>query len=254
MQLTSSLFPVLFYAYYFLQCLQTLFTAHSVGENGRVLLTDGDSEVLDIARQNISDNDLSDVGKASLLKWDDTVAANRILNEYSDDDKARRGFDIIIGSDCLYSGMKAVKLLFATVASMLAADTLTEVYDISKDNKSKSSIGAEDCHSSDEVEVNSCSSSDEMGQTSIDGGGWMTLNSEVMTDVKPVFILGYERRLGGADVDMDAMFTIAADLGLEWCIAEDSVVDIFGNETSEQTLFWEQCVLLFTRRERPNKT
>ena len=234
--------------------MQTLFTAHSVGENGRVLLTDGDSEVLDIARQNISDNDLSDVGKASLLKWDDTVAANRILNEYSDDCKTRRGFDIIIGSDCLYSGMKAVKLLFATVASMLAADALTEVYGISEDNKSKSSSGTEDCHSSDEVEVNSCSSSDEMGPTSIDGGGWMTLNSEVMTDVKPVFILGYERRLGGADVDMDAMFTIAADLGLEWCIAEDSVVDIFGNETSEQTLFWEQCVLLFTRRERPNKT
>ena len=210
--------------------------------------------MLDIARQNISDNDLSDVGKASLLKWDDTVAANRILNEYSDDDKTRRGFDIIIGSDCLYSGMKAVKLLFATVASMLAADALTEVYGISEDNKSKSSGGTEDCHSSDEVEVNSCSSSDEMGPTSIDGGGWMTLNSEVMTDVKPVFILGYERRLGGADVDMDAMFTIAADLGLEWCIAEDSVVDIFGNETSEQTLFWEQCVLLFTRREGPNKT
>ena len=74
------------------------------------------------------------------------------------------------------------------------------------------------------------------------------------TPVRSVFVLGYERRLGGAEVDMSAMFDFAAELGLEWCIAEDSVIDIFGNETSERTLFWEQCVLLFTRRKKTKMT
>lgn len=247
--------------------------------NGRVLLTDGDFEVLEIARSNIKENNVQNIAQTLLLKWNDSSTADSILDEYSKNSSSGRGFDIIVGSDCLYCGMEAVQQLFSVVSLMLAknADVVNdETIELNEDVNNKCANDDSEDDGDDD---------DDLKPTSIDGGGWKLIDSgpdnsiaHVSSDtnpdsvlnvpnsddpviystkpserngrmvIQPVFILGYERRLGGANVDMSAMFQIAGDLGLEWCIAEDSVVDIFGNETSEQTLLWEQCVFLFTRK------
>lgn len=194
---------------------------------------------------------MEQIAQSALLEWNDEAAFHRIRNNFSAmDGGSAVGFDIIVGSDCLYSGMEAVKQLFGVVAAMLANDENTSDYlqlqPTPQDcalNTDRTTLGAS--HHED--------GSDALLQpTSTDGGGWMSVPlphvDRPVVHSKPVFILGYERRLGGSDVDMCAMFEIAANLGLDWCIAEDSVIDIFGNETSEQTLLWEQCVMLFTRR------
>lgn len=225
------------------------------GGEGSVLLTDRDHECLTIAAENIISNDIE--AETSLLSWDDHVKATQILADISKKYN-KEGFDIIVGSDCLYSGTEAIKNLLSVVAYMLAGGNLY---------REKSEDDILSCSDTPEIEVqkdknDADATSSEVKDTEIDyliptstdGGGWMVPMDSVQTpnisirNHRPVFILGYERRLGGADVDMSAMFKIAADLGLEWCIAEDSVIDIFGNETDEQTMFWEQCVFLFTRR------
>ena len=201
------------------------------------------------------------------------------MNEYSNDDQDRKGFDVIIGSDCLYSGMEAVQQLFSLVAIMLAenidnaGDKIFESNtDIANNYTNSSCQNSSDKHGNGDYDDKN--DDDHLSPTSVDGGGWMLVDSvpeKSMSinsyeahsdpnyndkkkgsgvDIQPVFILGYERRLGGANVDMYAMFEIAAGLGFEWCIAEDSVIDIFGNETSEQTLLWEQCIFLFTRKRQ----
>lgn len=273
-----------------LNCFTTQLSAHAVGSEGFVLLTDRDSEVLDIAAKNILRNEVDKRTGTTRLAWDDDVTAERILEEYSAiNNRNKRGFDVIIGSDCLYSGMTAVRQLFSTVAHML--------YDDDSDDCSQ----FEEKEKEVEEDDSNCDDIDSV-PTSTSGGGWKysrqhtqsyaidtdaemdippTLPSSTSTNptsntsttiltistitpilahlprttpisipVRSVFVLGYERRLGGAEVDMSAMFDYAAESGLEWCIAEDSVIDIFGNETCERTLFWEQCVLLFTRRKK----
>lgn len=252
----------------------TTLSAHAVGGEGTVLLTDRDSEVLEIAASNISRNEIDGSASTTRLAWDDDVTAESILEEYSSrNSRNKKGFDVIIGSDCLYSGMTAVRQLFSTVAHML--------YDDSEDN-------FEEIVQQHDVEDDDCCDDIDSHPTSLNGGGWkylqqhtkdLDINTDIdipldsssappalytpgstptpvpiptptPTPVRSVFVLGYERRLGGAEVDMSAMFSYAAELGLDWCIAEDSVIDIFGNETSERTLFWEQCVLLFTRHKK----
>ena len=226
-------------------------TGHAVGAKGRVLMTDRDREVLDIADKNILENNLHQVAKTSIMQWNDLSGADLIMDEYAKESE-ERGFDIIVGSDCLYTGMDGVNLLFSTVAHMLKnADSAADEHVL----RAKCTSGAV---SNTEQNTTDTCDIDYLDPTSLDGGGWMALQennsdpSQCRSDctvLPPVFILGYERRLGGADVNMSAMFKTASDMGLEWCLAEDSVIDIFGNETSEQTLFWEQCVLLFTRKK-----
>lgn len=271
----------------------TTLSAHAVGSEGFVLLTDRDNEVLDIAAKNVLLNEVNQRTSTTQLSWDEDVTAERILEEYSaKNNRNRRGFDVIIGSDCLYSGMTAVRQLFSTVAHMLYDDS-NDCFELEEEKEEKE----EEKQVEEERKVDGNESEDESNcddidsqPTSTNGGGWKylrqhtqshtidididinippTLSSSTPTPtptstsipssasplppiipVRSVFVLGYERRLGGAEVDMSAMFDYAAELGLEWCIAEDSVIDIFGNETSERTLFWEQCVLLFTRRKK----
>ena len=218
------------------------------------------------------------------------------MKQYFDDDQDRKGFDVIVGSDCLYSSMEAVQQLFSLVAIMLAENIDIANGTPFESNKitTLNNMGTHCqviCDERDNGVYDNNDDDDHLSPTSVDGGGWMLVDSGpersitadsydscsdlyfteligncVYTndqftastklnkrkgggkDIKPVFILGYERRLGGANVDMYAMFKIAASFGFEWCIAEDSVVDIFGNETSEQTLLWEQCIFLFTRK------
>ena len=248
----------------------TTLSAHAVGGEGTVLLTDRDSEVLAIAASNIARNEIDQSASTTRLAWDDDVTAERILEEYSSrNSRNKKGFDVIIGSDCLYSGMTAVRQLFSTVAHMLYDDSEDDFEEIAQQHDVEDDDG--------------CDNIDSL-PTSLNGGGWKylqqnTKNFDIRTDidmpfdsseaapalltphplpvpvptpnpVRSVFVLGYERRLGGAEVDMSAMFSYATELGLEWCIAEDSVIGIFGNETSERTLFWEQCVLLFTRHKK----
>lgn len=200
---------------------------------------------------NILKNNVHSIAQTARLEWDDDATAAIILdNESHLNGTKNRGFDIIVGSDCLYSGIDAVKQLFGLVAMMLTNDSGC-VDEFS--NACQTTFNRCDSQAIEEDDAATT-------PTSLEGGGWKYLDSGINDSgdrrVAPsdnhcqaVFILGYERRLGGADIDMSAMFSIASDLGFEWCIAEDSVIDIFGNETNEQTLFWEQCVLLFTRRK-----
>lgn len=250
--------------------------AHAVGGGGSVLLTDRDNECLTIAAENILANNVR--AETSLLSWSDHTKATEILVDLKDK-YDKQGFDIIIGSDCLYSGTEAIKSLFSVVAYMLSggdagincdkhqdyrgggilscSDELK--IDIQKTIDTSSIENIEDGSDMlntdiDDVEKVVDTSMDYLVPTSGDGGGWMMPISPNQRNIsnsslRPVFVLGYERRLGGADVDMSAMFKVAFDLGFEWCIAEDSVIDIFGNETEDQTMFWEQCVFLFTRRK-----
>jgi Lysine methyltransferase len=285
----------------------TIFLAHAVGSDGFVLLTDRDNEVLEIAAKNILRNEVNQRTSTTQLSWDDDVTAERILEEYSaKNNRNRRGFDVIIGSDCLYSGMTAVRQLFSTVAHMLYddSDDCIEFEDEDEDDEKEEGRDVEEERKVGRNESEDDSNCDDIDSlpTSSNGGGWKCLRQHTqshtididipptlshtsstattthtpsLTSITPtssssttpspllaplphpipipvrsVFVLGYERRLGGAEVDMSTMFDYAAELGLEWCIAEDSVIDIFGNETSERTLFWEQCVLLFTRRKK----
>jgi hypothetical protein len=233
-------------------------SAHAVGREGSVLLTDRDNECLTIAAENIVANNVE--ADVILLSWDDHVKATQILADISNKYN-KQGFDIIVGSDCLYSGTEAIKNLLSVVAYLLAGNNRERFKDnsdiLSRSDNSKiileNAVEILSFQDKDASEVSDFDI-DYLIPTSMDGGGWMVAMDSIQTpndcirSHKPVFILGYERRLGGADVDMSAMFKIAYDLGLEWCIAEDSVIDIFGNETDEQTMFWEQCVFLFTRR------
>jgi hypothetical protein len=231
---------------------------------GRVLLTDRDAEVLEIAASNILKNEVHRIAQTARLEWDDDVTAATILdNQFNFDPTKNRGFDIIVGSDCLYSGMDAVQQLFKLVSMMLTHDSGCAGGRIESnvtDSDIESNIA---CKTSfDHCDHDAMDADDAAtAPTSLNGGGWKFLDCDINDSEnrrvaqsdhhsQAVFILGFERRLGGADVDMSAMFSVASDLGFEWCIAEDSVIDIFGNETSEQTLFWEQCVLLFTKRRR----
>jgi Lysine methyltransferase len=230
---------------------------------GRVLLTDRDAEVLEIAAYNILKNNVHRIAQTAQLEWDDDVTAAVILDDQFNLDPTRnRGFDIIVGSDCLYSGMDAVKQLFRLVSIMLTQDSGCAGARIESNINDGEIESSNDCRTSfDHCDHNAMDADDApTAPTSINGGGWKFLDCDVKGsgnrraaqsnhNSQAVFILGYERRLRGADIDMSAMFSVASDLGFEWCIAEDGVIDIFGNETSEQTLFWEQCVLLFTRRK-----
>jgi hypothetical protein len=229
--------------------------AHAVGREGSVLLTDRDNECLTIAAENIiANNAKADV---TLLSWDDHVKATQILADISNKYN-KQGFDVIVGSDCLYSGTEAIKNLLSVVAYLLAGNNRERFKDnpdilFCSDNSKIDIEKTVEIFSFPDKDALSDINIDYLIPTSMDGGGWMVPIDSVQTpnncrSHRPVFILGYERRLGGADVDMSAMFKIAYDLGLEWCIAEDSLIDIFGNETDEQTMFWEQCVFLFTRR------
>jgi hypothetical protein len=61
-----------------------------------------------------------------------------------------------------------------------------------------------------------------------------------------VFVLGYTRRLTRDAYDINHVLNYANKIGLDWCVADDSVVDIFGNRTDEMTMCMEHCVFLFT--------
>ena len=192
-----------------------------------IVLSDGDVETLKLTETNLSLNGLQDRVKLSVLRWDNLVEAQNMLKTHfgTTMEIGASGFDIIVGSDCLYAGMNAVKQLFAIVNVLLKGGLNDkQSYQIAEPLESTVANDCNEGNETDDVE---------------------TVSSSNFST--PVFILGYERRLGGGEVDIAEMLDVALHYGLRGRVVRDYVVDIFGNETEEQTLFWEQCVYVFTR-------
>lgn len=76
----------------------------------------------------------------------------------------------------------------------------------------------------------------------------MNCDDTQCSNLPPVFILGYTKRLGRENCDITAILNAATKAGFAWCIADNTFVDIFMNETDTKTLFWEHCIFVFTWR------
>jgi hypothetical protein len=201
--------------------------AKLVEDDGNVVLTDGDAEVLDLCEENLSVNGFSDRAITSLLRWGDADAAATLLQTHCGVDKDA-GFDMIIGSDCLYGrNDEVVEALFSTVGCLLAGPRSTKC-------------------------VKETKSGDEVLAVTSDGNGWVETDGGKVpeTELGPVFVLGYERRVGGGSPSMARVLRVAAEQGFSWTIAEDCVLDMFQNPGSELSMFWEQCVFIFTRKRK----
>jgi hypothetical protein len=226
--------------------------AMAVGDHGSVLLTDGDIEVVEICRGNIFRNNMSATCSADVLRWNDCDKITRLMSGKTEEDPENLGacsgdqsFDIIIASDCLYRNGSNTKSLFDLASRML--------------RKQPSCVPLTDIISCAPPTVG-LSNYEESGilNPSGNGGGWYypschdhsvetndmytTLNS----DRQPVFILAYTRRMDGGEASMAVIMQAARDAGFQYEVAYDSVVDMFGNVTSERTLMWEHCIFIFT--------
>lgn len=185
--------------------------------------------MIDIASRNLLLNDVSNQNaKTTLFKWDDEITLQSIINE-----REERKFDCIIASDCLYGDcIGQAKTMFKAVSKLLFRNHSNNT------NNIKQVIDG----SIEEKEGNSS------------GGGWFDNNDNnnnngsvtSESELSPVFVLGFTRRVQGGESSIEQIFEIADEYGFNWTIAKDSVVDMFGNETSERTLMWEHCIFLFT--------
>ena len=207
----------------------------------KVVFTDRDEEVLEIVQKNIQFNDVQSVSHVERLEWGNVNESNYLLNQYT---TSGIGFDVIIASDCLYNqGNAAAKVLFDVVNRLLInprRDSSGSSKHNSTSNKNHNDVLAGDTSSEEGVEI-----------LPGDGGNWDKCDSELPSSHNtraPVFILGYTRRVDGSDMSIQSLLSIADAYGFQWFIAEDSVLDMYGNVTSERTLFWEHCVFLFTRK------
>ena len=221
------------------------------------------------------------VNKFSNEKNKEKVEVEKDLNNSSS------GFNIILMSDCIYGTFETTRLLFSTCSKMLA-DNFDNNRDNNIDNGKNNSNNNNNYNNNNNCEPSSVISSkiyqksyqdvnyindddnvnmveDEIKQTST-GGAW---NEEFFIDnnnnnyynnssfsdnklsnarIENVIVVGYERRKYGNETNINEIFKIAEEFGFEWCIAEDFVVDMFGNRISERSLFWEKCIFLFIRK------
>ena len=210
-------------------------------EGGKVVFTDRDEEVLEFVDKNIILNGVQSYSYVERLEWDNTTESDYLRDHYTHNE----GFDVIIASDCLYNqGNAAAKVLFNVVSRLLRIHDksvgVSKDQAIIEENGKSVDINSEDNISENGIEI-----------PPGDSGNWDKLDTEnILGDVvstrKPVFILGYTRRVDGSDMSIQSLLQIADAFGFQWHIAEDSVVDMFGNVTSERTMFWEHCVFLFT--------
>ena len=181
-------------------------------------MTDGDNEVIEIAKDNILLNSVNLSSKVMRFVWDDDETSSLLLQSTPDNN----GFDVIIASDCLYKDcLIQAKKLFTAVSKLLSKNKTKTFKDSNIENTKEGDSN---------------------------GGGWQSIHSE-SDEVSPVFILGFTRRMQGSDASIEDILEVADKFGFEWTIADDYVIDMFGNETSERTLFWEHCIFLFTWKE-----
>eukprot|EP01038_Epipyxis_sp_PR26KG_P004783 gene4783-6708_t len=220
-------------------------TGHAVGLNGKVILTDGDEEVLQLAEKNIQMNNVEGSAVVEILEWSNHDQIQSILSRYASDSQ---GVDVVIGSDVLYAGIDTVKSLFNTVNGLLRG----------KHNKYSTQNGK---LKTEEYDFNHIITAEESVPDDCDliptgaGGGWLINNDEESinltkspNELEPIFILGYVRRYNAGEANISQILNIANEAGFDWAIADDYVLDMFGNRTSELTMFWEKCVFIFTRK------
>jgi len=175
--------------------------------------------VVQLARDNISLNGVTDIAYSCLLKWNNEIAANEILERHtrsqsSDSAQCNGCFDIIIASDCLYGSFEVAVDLFKLASKLLIRN------------------------------VNASS-------TCCDNGWYYP--STYYDDLQqraipkePALILGYTRRFNGSETDIEALFKAASDVGFKHSEAFDCIIDMFGNVTSYRTIMWEHCIFIFT--------
>src|SRR5688572_1464953 len=72
----------IFYCFYQLKLVRYLITAKAEASN--VLLTDGDQEVVELAKLNIARNLVGDCSSAEVLRWDDEQVIEAVLRRYAD--------------------------------------------------------------------------------------------------------------------------------------------------------------------------
>lgn len=90
----------------------------------RVVLTDGDEDVLDLCRANIASNEAAFTQNVALIA--STLSCLRLRWGAASDDLASlvatypHGFDVLLASDVLYRSLDDVRLLMQTVAVLLA--------------------------------------------------------------------------------------------------------------------------------------
>ena len=60
-----------------------------------------------------------------------------------------------------------------------------------------------------------------------------------------IFLMACTRR----DMDIETVFSIASGAGFQWGLAEDSVYDIFGNNTEGMTELWRDAIFKFRRKK-----
>ncbi len=310
--------------------LLILLTAKAIGPSGSIILTDGDSEVVEIALQNIESNNVQNNATATTLFWNDEEKIQEILNthninhNYTNNTTSATNavesdgrFDIIIASDCLYRNSANTKILFSLAAAMLKRNhTASNTNTMQSVDHSATTT----THSTDEPQPNPVTSTEisqpevedtdtDLLQPSGDGGGWYypsahdhsvesdakytiassykpvvqydletnileqsncsssttnntpqkneystdynnttstTNTSSIKDSRQPVFILAFTRRLDGNEASIDVIFQAAKEVGFEYEIAYDSVIDMFGNITCERTMMWEHCIFIFT--------
>lgn len=216
-------------------------TANAVGSEGKVLLTDIDEEVLQMASVNVENNiglnehvickslDWSDLKKAEMLAGKQTLNHSSVAND---------GFDIVVASDCLYKDLETAVLLFRVSAAMMRRPSPNSSISSPILSKKEVICSREDAETDED-------------HPTCRGCGWssvsaLTSSCSHTSIMQPVLILGYTRRLGGGSLDINLMLQAAAAEGFEWCVAEDGVIDVFGNVTCQRTMLWEHCIFLFT--------
>ena len=257
-------------------------SAKAVGPTGYVLLTDGDEEVVGITRSNCVLNSVEANTHCSVLRWpfvgvDASETVEDILNSGGGAHlpanvplPVGRDFDVIIGSDVIgYGSARDAFDLLATVARLLKKDA-------DADTAFLDNVAAVD-----EVEAGLPVEADEAIPCG-NARGWCSdsiqrvLSSSHAANIAPtarvavvpvssndfsddsgggashgsVFILGYTRRLTRNAYDIDHVLNFANAIGLDWCVADDCILDIFGNLTDEITMFMEHCVILFTWKRK----
>jgi hypothetical protein len=212
--------------------------AKAVGDTGYVLLSDGDEEVLELMRQNCSLNRVENNTNCCLLRWPATAT------DVPDTLRPTEGvFDVIVGSDIIgYGSCSTAFDLLATVATLLRKDDDVDI-------KLLDSVAA--AGGPEAIQASMPAEAGEAVPTG-DGRGWCQLGCNGTDGGRKgtVFVLGYTRRLTRDAYDVNHVLNFANAIGLDWCVAEDCVMDIFGNRTDEMTMCVEHCVFLFTWMKR----
>lgn len=253
--------------------------AKLAGKDGFVMLTDGDAEAISIAQENTVRNNVENNSECRLLYWNTDCSPNvDILRRRAPESLNVNDckFDMIIASDCLYSnGPDLTGLAFFSTASAYLKKIEPSRLQGNEYNpgcQGDNAAWQETCMPEAGRRVEG---GDGMGDgnnagtsTSVDleegnaslpkptgnGGGWDNNTMEAkekqtslqLEPLEPVLVVGYHRRLGRGQCGIAANLETASAMGFDWCVADNLFVDLFGNETEGQTIFWEKCIFLFT--------